>query len=218
VQIEIWSDVVCPWCYLGTRRLQTAVAELGIADVDVVHRAFQLDPTADPNTTVETTAMLAAKYGLTRGRAEAMQREMEQRAAEAGLEYHLAGQHSGNTRKAHRLLRFALEQGRQEPMVERLFQAYFTEGRSVFDDASLAALAADVGLDAAEVAAVLASDRYAAEVDADIAQARTYGVTGVPFTVIDRRFGVPGAQPVDTYRQVLERALRGAGEDTPDAG
>jgi predicted DsbA family dithiol-disulfide isomerase len=203
IRVEVWSDVVCPWCYLGKRRLERAVAESG-ADATVVHRSYQLDPGA---TTVQPTAtMLAEKYRLGADQVDAMQREMEARAAADGLEYHLDGQLSGNTFDAHRLLHLAADRDRQDAMAERLFRAHFTEQRSVFDAASLTDLAAEVGLDRAEVAGALAGDDYAEAVQEDIAQARAYGVTGVPFFVFDDRIGVSGAQPVELLRTALEQA------------
>ena len=207
MQVEIWSDVVCPWCYLGKRRFEEALREQPFADdVQVVHRSYQLDPAAPRDHTVATRENLAAKYGLTPERVEQMQREMEARAAQDGLEYHLDGQHSGNTFDAHRLLQLAKDSGRQDALVEAMYRAYFTDGRSLFDAASLTAVATEAGLEAEEVADVLAGDRYARDVEADIAQAREYGITGVPFFVFDARFGVSGAQPVDTFRQVFAKA------------
>jgi predicted DsbA family dithiol-disulfide isomerase len=206
MQVEIFSDIVCPWCYLGKRRFEQALAQFAHRDeVSVVHRSFQLDPTApaDAGLTVDT---LSRKYGMSPDQAEQAQRQMEQRAAGDGLSYDLAGQRSGNTRDAHRLLQFALEQGRQDELVERLFAAYFTERRSVFDRESLLELAAEAGLDRAAAATVLDSDGFAAEVDHDLAEARELGITGVPFFVLDRRYGVSGAQPLDVLTTALERA------------
>ena len=206
MQVEIFSDIVCPWCYLGKRRFEQALAQFAHRDeVSVVHRSFQLDPTAPADAGL-TVDMLSRKYGMSPDQAEQAQRQMEQRAAGDGLSYDLAGQRSGNTRDAHRLLQFALEQGRQDELVERLFAAYFTERRSVFDRESLLELAAEAGLDRAAAATVLDSDGFAAEVDHDLAEARELGITGVPFFVLDRRYGVSGAQPLDVLTTALERA------------
>jgi predicted DsbA family dithiol-disulfide isomerase len=150
--------------------------------------------------------MLSTKFGMTVAQAEQAQRQMEQRAAADGLEYHLDGQHSGNTFDAHRLLHLALERGRQDDLAERLFRAHFTERRSVFDAATLTELAVDAGLDADEVARVLAGTDYADDVEHDIAEARALGVNGVPFFVIDRRYGISGAQPAAAIGQALEQA------------
>jgi predicted DsbA family dithiol-disulfide isomerase len=207
MQVEIWSDVVCPWCYLGKRRFEKALASLPFAgEVEVVHRSFQLDPTAPSDRTVQTKAMLSSKYGLTPERADAVQAEMEQRAAEDGLDYNLTGQVFGNTFTAHRLLQLAKDQGRQGELIEAMYRAYFTDGGSLFDVAALTDLALSAGLDAGEVEAVLGSQRYTDAVQADIEQAREYGISGVPFYVLDGKYAVSGAQSVDVFASALEQA------------
>jgi predicted DsbA family dithiol-disulfide isomerase len=207
MQVEIWSDVVCPWCYLGKRRFENALAAFPHREeVTVVHRSFQLDPTAPSDHTVDTKASLGAKYGLTPERVDQVQREMEDRAAADGLEYHLDGQRSGNTADAHRLLHLAAAHHLQAELIERLYRAYFTEQRSVFDAPSLRALAVEVGLSGDDVDAVLDGDRYADAVASDIEQAREYGITGVPFYVIDGRYGIAGAQPTEVLSEALAQA------------
>lgn len=207
MQIEIFSDVVCPWCYLGKRHFERALADFEHGDeIEVVYRSFQLDPSAPAGDGELTVDMLARKYGMSPEQAEQTQRQMEQRAAADGLTYHLDGQRTGNTRDAHRLLHLAREQGRQDALVERLFAAHFTERRSVFGRDGLLDLAAESGLDRAEAAAVLDGDRYGADVDDDIAAAQALGVNGVPFFVLDRRYGVSGAQPIEVMAQALQRA------------
>jgi len=211
--VEIFSDVVCPWCYLGKRRFERALADFEDRDdVTVVHRSFQLDPSAPDGPGEPTVEMLSGKYGMSVAEAEQMQRQMEQRAAADGLEYHLDGQLSGNTLRAHRLLHLARERGRQDALLERLYAAHFTERRSVFDDGALAELCAEAGLDRAEAEHVLAGDEYAVEVEQDLADARGFGITGVPFFVIDRRFGVSGAQPVEVLASALRQAAQAAAE------
>ena len=210
MQVEIWSDVVCPWCYLGKRRFEHALAGFEYRDeVEVVYRSFELDPTIAPGTTQATVDMLARKYGMGLAQAHDAQRQMEQRAAGDGLEFRMDGLRSGNTRDAHRLLHLAKEHGKEPELVERLHRAYFTEQTSVFDAETLADLAVEVGLDRADAEKVLATDAYADAVEADERTARELGATGVPFFVIDRRYGVSGAQPVDVLRQALERAYAG---------
>lgn len=207
MEIQVWSDIVCPWCYLGKRRLEVALEQVPFGnELEVVYRSFQLDPSAPAGETVDTSSLLATKYGMNPEQVTTMQHQMEERAAADGLEYHLAGQRSGNTGDAHRTLQLARHRGRQVELLERLFRAYFTEQASVFDTASLQALTAEVGLDADEVAEVLASRRYADEVAADIEQARRYGITGVPFYVLDGRLGVSGAQSPEVLRQAIEEA------------
>jgi predicted DsbA family dithiol-disulfide isomerase len=207
MQVEIWSDVVCPWCYLGKRRFEQGLAAFEHRDeVEVVYRSFELDPSAPTDVTEPTIDLLASKYGMTHAQAEDAQQQMEQRAAVDGLEFRMSDLRSGNTRDAHRLLHLAKERGRQPELAERLHRAYFSEQRSVFDAASLSQLAVEVGLDPAEVADVLAGDGYADEVEADEATAQALGATGVPFFVIDRRYGISGAQPADAITQTLQRA------------
>ncbi|HEY2042406.1 MAG TPA: DsbA family oxidoreductase [Jatrophihabitans sp.] len=207
MQVEIWSDVVCPWCYLGKRRFEKALAAFAHrGDVDVVYRSFELDPSATTGTITPTVELLASKYGMTVQQAEDAQRQMEQRAAQDGLTFRMDGLRSGNTRDAHRLLHLAKDRDRQAELIERLHRAYFTDLGSVFDHASLADLAVEVGLDRDEVMAVLDSDKYADAVDDDEATARALGANGVPFFVIDRRYGISGAQPAAAITQALERA------------
>ncbi len=207
MQIEIWSDVVCPWCYLGKRRFEQALGAFGHRDeVEVTYRSFELDPTVPRDVTTPTVHMLATKYGMSEQQAEQAQRQMEERAAGDGLVFRMEGLRSGNTRDAHRLLQLATARGRQPELLERLHSAYFTEQASIFDHEALTTLAVQAGLDGDEAAAVLKGDDYGAEVDADEALARDLGVNGVPFYAIDRRYGVSGAQPAETITQILEKA------------
>jgi predicted DsbA family dithiol-disulfide isomerase len=207
MRIEIWSDVVCPWCYLGKRRFERALESFDHRDeVEVVYRSFELDPSAPAGTSTPTVDLLASKYGMTPEQAEAAQRQMEQRAAQDGLDFRMEALRSGSTRDAHRLLQLARARGRQAELTERLHRAYFTEQASIFDHSSLADFAVDAGLDRGEVVAVLDGDDYGDAVDADEAMARSLGATGVPFFVIDRRYGISGAQPAEVMAQALEQA------------
>jgi predicted DsbA family dithiol-disulfide isomerase len=206
MQVEIWSDVVCPWCYLGKRYFEQALERFPHRDeVEVIYRSFELDPSAPPGVTTPTVETLAGKYGMGLEQAREAQRQMEQRAAQAGLTFRMGDLRSGNTRDAHRLLQLAGARGSGAELAERLHRAYFTDQASIFDHASLAGFAADVGLDRDEALAVLAGDQYAQAVEADEQVAYSLGVTGVPFFVIDRRYGISGAQPAGTITQVLER-------------
>jgi predicted DsbA family dithiol-disulfide isomerase len=214
MEVEIWSDVVCPWCYLGKRHFEEAASSFEHGDeLTVTYRSFELDPFADRGVTTPTVERLAEKYGMTEQDARQAQQQMEQRAAQAGLEFHLDNLRSGNSRASHRLLQLAKTQRLQPEMLERLHRAYFTEHRSIFDTASLTALAADVGLASDEVAAVLASEEYTAEVEADESMARSIGVTGVPFFVIDRKFAISGAQPAAAIVSALDHAWSAVGQD-----
>jgi predicted DsbA family dithiol-disulfide isomerase len=207
VQIEVWSDVVCPWCYIGKRRLETALARFPHRDqVEVVWRSFQLDPSIPEGTTHPTLPELARKYGRSEDEMRAMQARVEQVAAEEGLRYSLADGVSGNTHLAHELLHLAAERGLGGELKERLLHAHFEQARSVFDVDALVGLAAEVGLDEAEVRAALTDRRYRAAVDQDVATAHLLGATGVPFFVVDRKYGAAGAQPAELLLQVIERA------------
>jgi predicted DsbA family dithiol-disulfide isomerase len=209
VNIEIWSDVICPWCGLGQHRLDAALAAFPHRDgVTVTHRSFQLDPSA-PAATRPVRDMLRQKYGMNDAQLDASARRIEALAAADGLQpYHVGDNRVGNTRLAHELLAFAAERGREDAAWKRLYRAYFGEVRSIFDVDALVALAEDIGLDGTEARDALTTGRYTAKVEADGREARRLGCTGVPFVVIDRRFAVAGAQPLETFRAALERGWR----------
>jgi predicted DsbA family dithiol-disulfide isomerase len=212
MQVEIWADVVCPWCYLGKKRFERALAGFEHRDqVQVVYRSFELDPAAPPGVTTPTVERLADKYGMSPAQADQAQRQMEERAAADGLTFRMEDLRSGNTRDAHRLLQFAKDAGRQAELMERLYRAYFTDQESIFDHATLTRLAAEIGLDRDDVAAVLAGYRYTDHVETDEQMAEALGATGVPLFVIDRKYGISGAQPEQTIASVLQRAWSEAG-------
>jgi predicted DsbA family dithiol-disulfide isomerase len=210
MQVEIWSDVVCPWCYIGKRRFERALADFpGRDEVEVVWRSYELDPGAPAVSDVSPVEHLARKYGVDTGEAAAMQHRVAQAASGEGLEYRLDQTRRGNSFDAHRLVHLAAEHGLQDELQERLFAAYFTEGAAIGDRGTLADLAADVGLDAAEVAEVLDGDRFADAVRDDEETARQLGCTGVPFFVFDRRYGAAGAQDPTLLREILDQAFAG---------
>jgi predicted DsbA family dithiol-disulfide isomerase len=201
--VEIWSDVVCPWCYVGKRRFENALAGFEHRDeVQTVWRSFQLDPNAPPERTLSSAEHLAGKYGMSVEQAEQSNAQMTELAASEGLEYHLDRTRGGNSFDAHRLIQLAADHDLQDAMKERLMRAYFTEGEPVGDRETLIRLAADVGLDAR---AVLEGEAYADAVHADVELAARIGIRGVPYFVLDRRFGVSGAQPAELLLQALER-------------
>jgi predicted DsbA family dithiol-disulfide isomerase len=210
MRIEIWSDVVCPWCYIGKRRLETALDEFEHTDdVEVVWRSYQLDPGAPAEPTETSTDMLARKYGQTPDGARQMQDQVEAVAAEEGLVYRLGETLHVNTVDAHRLIHLALEEGGTElqgRLKEALLDAYFVRARNVADHAVLREVAVATGLDAARVDEVLAGSEHTDAVWADISQAQAHGATGVPFFVVDGKYGVSGAQPAEVFGEVLERA------------
>ena len=209
MKVEIWSDVVCPWCYIGKRRFEAAMARFAHAgEVELVWRSFELDGSAPPSPAEAGAYVerLASKYGRTTEQAQGMLDSMTATAAEEGLDFRFDLSRPGNTFDAHRLLHLALEHGRQDALKERLDRATFSEGLAVSDHSALTALAVEVGLPADEVEAVLSTDRYAEAVRADEAQAAAYGISGVPFFVVDGKYGISGAQPADLVLQALEQA------------
>lgn len=208
MNVDIWSDIVCPWCYLGKRRFGKALATFDDHDeVRIVHRSFQLDPTRAKGQTMSRRAMLMSKYRLSEDQVAAMDRKMEQAAAAEGLEYHLteAGL-TGNTLDAHQLVHLAASHGHEDKMLDRLYRAYFTEQRSIFDAESLIGFAVEEGLDGTEVREALEGGRYVDAVARDLNEARALGVTGVPFFVIDGRYGISGAQAPDVFSRALAAA------------
>lgn len=211
MQVEIWSDVVCPWCAIGTRRFETALAGFEHRDeVEVRYRSFELDPSTPAAYPGTATERLAEKYGVPLAQARAMEQRVVDAAAGEGLTFDFRRARPANTVDAHRLLHLAADRGRQAELNERLLLAYFAEGRAVGDPATLVELAADAGLDAAEARAVLDSDRYLAEVREDQATARGLGISGVPFFVLDRQYGVSGAQPAEVLLDALRQAWTAA--------
>jgi predicted DsbA family dithiol-disulfide isomerase len=205
--IEVWSDVVCPWCYIGKRRLESALARFEHRDeAMVVWRSFELDPHAERDPEGTSAERLAAKYGMSVAEAAARQEQITRLAAEDGLEYHLDTARGGNTFDAHRLIQLGKERGIQDAVKERLMRGYFTEGARIGDPSTLVSLAAHAGLDADEARAVLEGDAYADAVREDEALAMRIGIQGVPFFVLGRRYGVSGAQPADVLLQALDQS------------
>ena len=203
--VEIWSDVVCPWCYIGKRRFEAALAGFP-HEVETVWRSFELDPGAPATREHNATEHLAAKYGMSLEQAQASHAQMTELAAAEGLEYHFETARGGNSFDAHRLIHLAAAHGKQAEAQERVMRAYFTEGVAIGDREQLVALAVDLGLDPDEARSVLESDAYAEAVREDEHLAQRIGIQGVPFFVLGRRYGVSGAQPADVLVQALEKA------------
>ena len=209
MKVEIFSDVVCPWCAVGKRRFESALERFEHADeIEVVWRAFELDPNAPARREGDRVERLAKKYGMTRQQAAEANDRLTATAAAEGLDFHFERAQAGNTFDAHRLLHYArsASPGMQDALKERLLVAYFSEGAAIGEPDTLVRLATEVGLDPSECADVLAGDRYGDEVRADEREALELGITGVPFFVVDGKFGIPGAQDADTILDLLERA------------
>jgi predicted DsbA family dithiol-disulfide isomerase len=204
--VDIWSDVVCPWCYIGKRRFEAALSQFEHRDeVEVTWHSFELDPTAPRVQPGRTAERLAEKYGTTVQEAEQRQTEISALAAEEGLTYDLAGSRSGNSFDAHRLIHLGAQQGLADQVMERLMSAYFSEREPIGDPATLERLAVEAGLPADEVAELLAGDGLGDAVRADEEAAVRLGIQGVPFFVLGRRYGLSGAQPADIMLQALRQ-------------
>ncbi|MFE7516606.1 DsbA family oxidoreductase [Streptomyces sp. NPDC057540] len=211
MRVEIWSDIACPWCYIGKARFEKGLAAFAHRDdVEVVHRSFELDPNRAKGDTGPVLEMLAKKYGRTLDEARAMEAHVASNAHSEGLGYRTEGRDHGNTFDIHRLLHLARERGRQSELLDLAYRANFAEERSVFDTETLVTLGVEAGLDATEVRAVLADETaYADAVREDEREAAELGANGVPFFVLDRRYGISGGQPAEVFTQALEQAWQG---------
>lgn len=209
MKIEIWSDVACPWCYIGERRFTRALGSFSHRDdVEIVWRSFELDPAAPKQHGLPQAELLARKYGVSIEQARAMDANMTAEGKKEGLDLRFDRVKVGNTFDAHRLIHFATTQDRGAEMVERLFSAYLTDGAAIADTDVLVRLAAEVGLDGDAARSMLAGTMFADAVRADEERARAFGISGVPFFAVDERYGISGAQPpeimLDTLRQAWD--------------
>ncbi len=220
MKVEIWSDIVCPFCYIGKRKFEKALETFGNkVQVEIVWKSFQLDPSTKPNPGKSVIESLAEKKGLTLDQSRQMHTQVTAMAKEVGLDYKMDKAIIANTFDAHRLSHLAAVKGLQDRVEERLFAAYFTEGKNIGSKDVLVELAEEVGLDAKEVAAALESDAYATNVQADIAEAQQVGVRGVPFFVFDNKYAVSGAQPSEVFGQILSKVWEeNAAADSSTAG
>lgn len=205
IDVQIWSDVQCPWCYIGKRKFEAAVAQFD-GEVAVTYRSFELAPDTPVDFEGTPIDYLSQRKGISPEQAQMMVDRVSGIAESVGLEYHYDRIHQTNTVLAHELLHFAKEHGKQVELKERLLRAYFTEGRHIGRADELAELAAEIGLDASAAATALAEHTYLPDVKADMAQAVAYGIQGVPFFVIDDRYGISGAQESATFLAALQQA------------
>lgn len=209
ITIDVWSDIACPWCYIGKRNLETGLAQTtddaDAPQVEVTFHSFELSPDTPVDFEGDEIDFLAGHKGMPRERVSEMLEQVTGVAAGSGLEYRFDLLQHTNTVKAHELLHFAKGQGRQNEMAERLMSAYFTEGKHVGRVDDLVELASEVGLDADATREALESSRHLPDVRADQAQAQAYGIQGVPFFVIDGKYGVSGAQPADAFAQITRQ-------------
>ncbi len=225
IKIDVWSDIACPWCYIGKRNLENGLAAASADDdapvVEVVFHSFELSPDTPVDFEGDELDFLAQHKGMPRAQVQQMLDRVTGVAADAGLEYRFDLLKHTNTVKAHELLHFAKAHGRQHELAERLMSAYFTEGRHLGREDELVSLAADVGLDADAARDALRSGRHLDDVRADQAQAQAFGINGVPFFVIDGKYGVSGAQPAEAFAQIARQVWaehRAASQVEPVAG
>lgn len=207
MKVEIWSDVMCPFCYIGKREFENALARFPEKDNVVVEwKSFQLDPTAPKRSTDDMYTMLAKKYGKSRDEAKGMVQGVVDRAKTVGLHYEMDKAVMANSYDAHRLIQLAKSKGKGDAIEERLFKAHFMEGADIADTATLQRLGQEVGLDKAEVAALWTGDAFGDAVRSDIQMAQRIGVRGVPFFVVDNKYAVSGAQASDHFLGALQQA------------
>ncbi|ALJ20491.1 DsbA family oxidoreductase [Microbacterium sp. No. 7] len=217
IRIDVWSDIACPWCYIGKRNLEKGIATAEAGPVEVVLRSYQLAPDGPVDFEGDELEFLATHEGVPREQAQAMLDRVTKAAEAAGLEYHFELLQHTNTHAAHQLLQFAKEKGRQLELGERLMAAYFTEGRHLGREDELVALAVEAGLDGDEARAALREGAYARRVQADIMRAAGLGIQGVPFFVFDNKYGVSGAQAPDAFAQVIARVRAERDAASPQA-
>lgn len=216
MEVEIWSDVACPWCYVGKRRFEAALGQFEHRDdVTITWRSFELDPEAPAEREGDRAEHLASKYGMSVEQAQQAESQMTQTAAGEGLDFRFGIARAGNTFDGHRLVHLAKAHGLQDAMKERLLQAYFSEGELISDHETLARLAQEVGLPEDEVRETLASDRYAADVREDERAAQSFGISAVPTFVVDRQLGASGAHPPE---QLLGLLRQGWAQRKPPVG
>ncbi|WP_433811270.1 DsbA family oxidoreductase [Flavobacterium johnsoniae] len=209
MKIEIWSDIMCPFCYIGKRQLETALQQFPDNDFEIEWKSFQLDPTITPEPGKDVYTYLAERKGMTVEQSKEMHKGVAERAKSVGLEYNFDKAVISNSLEAHRIIQLAKTKKLGDEIEEIFFKAYFTEGRDLNDGPTLIELAEKAGLDKKDVLEVLKSDNlYLKEVEHDIEEAQQIGVQGVPFFVFDRKYAVSGAQPVEAFVQTIKEGLK----------
>lgn len=212
MKVEVWSDYVCPFCYIGKRQLEKAIKDSGYeGQVEVELKSFLLDPNTPLDAEESVYTSLAKKYNMSENEAKKMTNNVAERAKEVGLQYNFDIMKNANTNAAHRLAKWAAKKGKGPELSERILKAYFLEGAAIGRHEVLLKLAEEVGLNRQDAQAVLKSDEFAAEVEQDILEAQSLGVRGVPFFVIDNKYGISGAQPQPLFNQTIEKAANEAG-------
>lgn len=212
MKVEVWSDFVCPFCYIGKKQLEKAIKDAGYAgQVKIEFKSFLLDPTTPVDTEESVYDNLSKKYGMPMDEVKKMTNSVVERAKEVGLEYNFDEMKTANTLKAHRLVKWAYSRGKGAELTEQLFQAYFIEGKAIGKHDVLLKLVEEVGLIREEAEKVLNSDQFSEEVEKDIKQAQSYGVRGVPFFVFENKYGISGAQPQELFEQTVKKVAEEKG-------
>lgn len=208
MKIEIWSDVMCPFCYIGKRNFEKALAQFTEKEkIEIVWKSFQLDASVPDIATESYEEYLVKRKGLSAEQVKGMLQNVTQMAREAGLDYHFNRSVMVNSLKAHRLIQFAKTRNLGDEAEERLFHAFFTEGKSIADIDTLTQLGVEIGLDATELQVAFTDERYAYQVNQDIQEARQIGVNGVPFFVFNRKYAISGAQPPQAFLETLRKSF-----------
>ncbi|WP_439475371.1 DsbA family oxidoreductase [Algoriphagus formosus] len=216
MKIEIWSDVVCPFCYIGKRKLEKALDKFPLKDqVEIEWKSFQLNPEEKTNPSINTLEHLAQSKGWSMDQTREITSNVVEMAKEQGLEFDFEKAKVANTKNAHRLIHFAKKHRKGGEMKERLLKAYFSDGENVDDPNTLIKLGAEIGLNESEIKSMLASNQFDDAVDQDIYESRLIGVRGVPFFVLDRKFGISGAQPDEVFEETLEKAWSEFAKNNP---
>ncbi len=226
MKIEIWSDYVCPFCYIGKKQLEKAIQDTGFEGlVELVYKSYQLDPTTPADTNESIYESLSQKYSMTLEKAKEMTQGVAARAKEVGLHYNFDQMMAENTLKAHRLVKWAEQQGDASELVEALLHGYFIDGKRISHDEVLVAIAEQVGFKREDIEKVLASDEFKGDVEVDIQEGLQLGVRGVPFFVLNRKYGISGAQPQEVFENTLRKVAEEEGlqpglkmEGSGDAG
>lgn len=217
MKIEIWSDVMCPFCYIGKRNFEMALADFPDKDkIEVEWKSFQLDPTVPEVATESQEDYLVKRKGMSREQVKGMLANVTEMARQAGLEYHLDKSVMVNSQKAHQLIQFAKTKGLGDEMEEVLFRSFFTDGKNVADLESLKELGKEAGLDEKELESAFTDDQFKYKMNQDIQEARSIGVTGVPFFVFDRKYGVSGAQPPQAFLDTLSKSFTEWRKENPE--
>lgn len=207
MKVEIWSDIACPFCYIGKRHFEKALASFPNEEIEVEWKSFELDPNAQKEYEDDLYTLLANKYKQTREWALESATSMKQKGKDVGLDFNFNKTISTNTFDAHRLIHLAKSKGKQDEAEEVLFKAYFTDGKHIGNPEVLPEIGSAIGLEASEVKQMLVSNLYAEEVRADENLSQEFGIRGVPFFVINRKYGISGAQPVDHFIDTINKAL-----------